>query len=159
MAALKRARARLEAIDDASREPLAIVGMGCRFPGGVDSPQSYWQLLQEGRHGIVAVPPERWDADEFYSDDPQALGKMRFREAGFITDIDRFDAEFFGISPREARRMDPQQRLLLEVAWEALEDAGITRDALGQSETGVFVGVNNSDYFHLQVGPPTDIDT
>jgi mycoketide-CoA synthase len=106
-------------------EPIAVIGMGCRFPGSVNSPAQFWSLLCEGRHGITEVPAERWPIADFLDDDSQAPGKMTTRWGGFIDQVDRFDAAFFGISPREARQMDPQQRLALELAWEALEDGNI----------------------------------
>jgi hypothetical protein len=119
--------ARLLIAEQASTEPIAVVGMGCRFPGGVNNPDQYWDLLTEGRSGIVGVPAQRWDAEAFYTDDHTVPGTICNREGGFLTgwQPDEFDAEFFAISPREAAAIDPQQRLLLEVAYEALEDAGI----------------------------------
>ena len=117
----------MQIAEKAGTEPIAVVGMGCRYPGGVDNPDQYWELLKDGRSGIVRVPPERWDADTYYTDDHTVPGTICNREGGFLTtwQPDEFDAEFFAISPREAAAMDPQQRLLLEVACEALEDAGI----------------------------------
>jgi phthiocerol/phenolphthiocerol synthesis type-I polyketide synthase A len=154
-------RARLEIAEKADTEPIAVVGMGCRFPGGVDNPAQYWRLLQDGASGIVRVPPERWDADTYYSDDHTVPGTICSREGGFLTSWqpDEFDAEFFGISPREAASMDPQQRLLHEVAWEALENAGITAQAIRGTQTSVFVGQTTYDY-GLVCGrlPPEDID-
>ena len=124
--------ARLEIAEKGDTEPIAVVGMGCRLPGGVNNPAQYWQLLQDGASGVVRVPKERWDADAFYSADYTVPGTICSRDGGFLTSWqpDEFDAEFFGISPREATGMDPQQRLLLEVAWEALENAGITAQAI-----------------------------
>lgn len=122
-------------------EPIAIVGIGCRFPGGVDGAPSYWQLMRDGVDAMVDVPRDRWDVRRFYSPDPARPGKMYVRQAGFLRQsIDTFDASFFAMSPREAARLDPQQRLLLEVAWEALEDAGLSQERLQSSNTGVFVG-------------------
>jgi len=120
--------ARLEIAEKADTEPIAVVGMACRFPGGVNTPAQYWQFLKDGASGVVRVPAERWDADAYYSEDHTRPGTICNREGGFLTSWqpDEFDAEFFGISPREAVAMDPQQRLLLEVAWEALENAGVT---------------------------------
>jgi len=118
-------RAEVAALRQGRAEPIAIVGAGCRFPGGVRSPADYWRLLESGRDAIVRIPADRWDADAFYNADPAAPGKMTVREGGFLDAVDRFDADFFRIPPREARQLDPQQRLLLEVAWEALEDAGL----------------------------------
>ena len=138
---------------EGGREPIAVVGMGCRFPGGADDPQSYWELLSRGVDAVGEIPRSRWDADAYYDPDPDAPGKMSTRWGGFLDDVDRFDPQFFGISPREAVSMDPQQRLLLEVAWEALENAGAAPDRLSGSQTGVFVGICNNDYSHLVDGP------
>src|SRR6201995_5211895 len=140
--------ARLALAEQGDTEPIAVVGVGCRFPGGVDDPARYWRLLQDGASGIVQVPSERWDADAFYSDDHTVPGTICSREGGFLTSWrpDEFDAEFFGISPREAAAMDPQQRLLLEVAWEALENPGITAQAIRGTQTSVFVGLTTYDY-------------
>ena len=135
------------------KEPLAIVGIGCRFPGGVHDPSTFWDLVVNAKDGIVDVPPERWDADWLYDPDPNKPGKMFVRKGGFIDQpVDEFDALFFGISPREAERMDPQQRLLLETSWEALEDAGIPADSLAGSNTGVFVGAFTFDNQVTQLG-------
>ena len=141
--------ARLEIAEKGDTEPIAVVGMGCRLPGGVNNPAQYWQLLQDGASGVVRVPKERWDADAFYSADYTVPGTICSRDGGFLTSWqpDEFDAEFFGISPREATGMDPQQRLLLEVAWEALENAGITAQAIRGSQTSIFVGLTTNDYF------------
>jgi phthiocerol/phenolphthiocerol synthesis type-I polyketide synthase C len=140
--------ARLEIAEKGITEPIAVVGMGCRFPGDVNTPDQYWDLLRAGRSGIVRVPANRWDADAFYSDDNSVPGTICTRDGGFITtwQPDEFDAEFFSISPREAAAMDPQQRLLLEVAWEALENAGIPLDAIRGTQASVFVGLTASDY-------------
>ncbi|BAC89885.1 type I polyketide synthase [Gloeobacter violaceus] len=127
-------------------EPIAIVGMGCRFPGGAENPERFWQLLRDGVDAIRDVPPERWNLADLYDPAPGAPGKTCTRRGGFLEQVDRFDAEFFGISPPEAQRMDPQQRLVLEVAWEALEDAAIVPVALAGSRTGVFIGICHSDY-------------
>ena len=112
---------------DAVAEPIAVVGIGCRFPGDVAGPESFWRLLVNGEDGITEVPADRWDVDAFYDPDPSAPGRMTTRWGGFLSDVDGFDADFFGITPREATAMDPQHRILLEVAWEALEHAGIPR--------------------------------
>ena len=153
--------ARLEIAEKGDTEPIAVVGMGCRLPGGVNNPAQYWQLLQDGASGVVRVPKERWDADAFYSADYTVPGTICSRDGGFLTSWqpDEFDAEFFGISPREATGMDPQQRLLLEVAWEALENAGITAQAIRGSQTSIFVGLTTSDYYFQAVpGRPEDVD-
>ncbi|HUY31425.1 MAG TPA: beta-ketoacyl synthase N-terminal-like domain-containing protein [Pirellulales bacterium] len=130
-------------------EPIAVTGIGCRFPGGADCPEAFWRLLAEGRDAVREVPPDRWDADAYYDLNPDAPGKICTRSGGFLDRVDGFDAAFFGISPREATYMDPQQRLLLEVCWEALERAGIAPDSLGGSRTGVFAGLCTNDYFRF----------
>ncbi len=154
--------ARLEIAEKGSTEPVAVVGMGCRFPGGVNDPAQFWELLRAGRSGIVRVPPERWDADAYYSDDNAVPGTICTREGGFLTSWqpDEFDAEFFSIAPREAAAMDPQQRLLLEVAWEALENAGIPSHAIRATPTSVFVGLTANDYMQTFSGRlrPDEID-
>src|SRR5512139_415811 len=147
--ALKDMRSKLDAMERAKTEPIAVIGMGCRFPGSANSPEAFWQLLREGRDAIREVPPERWDIDEYYDPDPDAPGKMYVRKSGFIDQVDHFEPQFFGISPREAMSMDPQQRLLLEVSWEALENAGIIPDKLAGSQTGVFIGISTTDYSSL----------
>jgi acyl transferase domain-containing protein/SAM-dependent methyltransferase/aryl carrier-like protein len=133
-------------LSQGQREPIAIIGMGCRFPGGVDSPTAFWDLLSRGIDAIAPVPPDRWDLDWYYDPDPAVLGKISTREGGFLNQIDGFDPNFFEISPREALTLDPQQRLLLEVSWEALEHANLSAQTLFKSETGVFVGISASDY-------------
>jgi myxalamid-type polyketide synthase MxaC len=155
---LKEARQRLEQVDRAKREALAIIGMGCRFPGAADSPDSYWSLIAEARDAVIDVPRDRWPHEMFFGED-EAVGKMRFRQAGFVDGIGSFDAAFFGISPREAERMDPQQRMLLQVAWDAIDDAGLNVESLAGSRTGVWVGVNSHDYLNLQLRDTESIDT
>ena len=124
-----------------SDEPIAITGIGCRFPGGAGSPEAFWNLISQGKDGIVDVPSDRWDVDRYYDPDPDKPGKMYVKSGGFLDQrIDQFDALFFGVSPREATCMDPQQRVLLEVAWEAMENAGINPEKLRGSDTGVFIG-------------------
>ncbi|MBS1694727.1 MAG: type I polyketide synthase [Actinobacteria bacterium] len=130
----------------ASAEPVAVVGIGCRFPGDVTGPDSYWQLLLDGTDAITTVPADRWNADEYYDADPSAPGRITTRFGGFMSDVAGFDADYFGIAPREAAAMDPQQRILLEVAWEALEHAGIAPDSLDGTRTGVMMGVYYNDY-------------
>ena len=137
----------VEAANARAREPIAIVGMSCRFPGGADDPEQFWSLLSEGRDAIREVPRDRWDIDAYFDPDPDAPGRMSVRAGGFLDRVDGFDAGFFGITPREALTMDPQQRLLLEVTWEALEHAGLAPDRLAGTQTGVFVGICNSDHF------------
>ena len=130
-------------------EPIAIVGIGCRLPGGVDSPQSFWELLREGREVITEIPSERWDLGRHYHPDPSHPLTQHVQRGGFVDGIDQFDATFFGISPREAVCMDPQQRLLLEVAWRALEDAGQPLEAVQSKAIGVFMGISSADYSAL----------
>ncbi len=146
---LHEMQARLDRLEGASREPVAIIGMSCRFPGGANSPDAYWKLLVDGVDAIRETPQERWDVDEFFDPDPDAPGKIYTRWGGYLDSIDQFDPQFFGISPREAQGLDPQQRLLLEVTWEALEYAGQAPDQLVGSSTGVFIGISTNDYFHL----------
>ncbi|WP_175797739.1 non-ribosomal peptide synthetase/type I polyketide synthase [Burkholderia ambifaria] len=132
-------------------EPIAIVGMSCRFPGAAHDLDAYWRLLNDGVDAISEVPRERWDVDAYYDPDPEAPGRMYCRFGGFLEDVDQFDPAFFRITPREAAAMDPQQRLLLEVSHEALEHAGIPVDSLKGSRTGVFVGITTNDYANLQL--------
>jgi len=145
--ALEKLQAKLDAAERRPREPIAILGMGCRYPGGANDPEQYWDLLAAGRDAITEVPPERWDVDAFYDPDPDAPGKIACRFGGFLGGVDRFDAAFFGISPREAESLDPQQRLLLEITHEALENACLAPDRLVDSQTGVFMGLSNGDYY------------
>lgn len=140
----------------AGNEPIAVIGLGCRFPGA-EGPDAFWRLLRDGVDAIGEVPAGRWDADAFY-DAEGAPGKMTTRWGGFLDEVDRFDPHFFGISPREAARMDPQQRMLLEVVWEALEHAGLPSGRLAGSQTGVFIGISSYDYSRLQFSDPAQID-
>ncbi len=157
---LRALRQRLDEMERTAREPIAVVGMACRFPGA-DTPEAFWTLLRDGRDAIIEIPPDRWDVDAYYDPDPAAAGKTYVRRGGFVRDVTRFDAQFFGISPREAASMDPQQRVLLEVAWEALEDAAVVPSRIERGAGGVFVGISNADYAHLhtRAGDPTRIDT
>src|SRR5438034_5666430 len=128
------------------REPIAIVGMACRFPGGANDPGSFWKLLRDGVDAITEVPEERWNAARFYHPNPGAPGRMVSRWGGFVGNVDMFDAAFFGLAPREAARIDPQHRWLAEVTWEAIEDAGLPPEQLADSRTGVFIGISHADY-------------
>ena len=149
--ALEEAESRLTAATLAAREPIAVVGLGCRVPGGGNDAASFWRLIDDGIDAITPVPAERWDHEAFYDPDPTAVGRIATRSGGFLRDIDLFDPAFFGIAPREAEGMDPQQRLLLEVCWEALENAGQAPDRLEGSATGVFFGVCGNDYAYSQL--------
>jgi acyl transferase domain-containing protein len=148
--AIEQLQARLAKVEAARTEPIAIVGLGCRFPGA-DGPAAFWRLLHDGVDAIREVPADRWDVDAYYDPDPATPGHTATRWGGFLDGVDRFDPQFFGISPREAAALDPQQRLLLEVAWEALEHAGTAPDRLNGSRTGVFVGIASCDYSQLQL--------
>src|SRR5580658_2929700 len=158
--ALRKMRQKLDEMERARSEPIAIIGMGCRMPGSVSSPAGYWNLLRNGVDAITEIPSDRWRLEEHYDPRPGLPGKTYSRWGGFMDRIDMFDADFFGIAPREAVRMDPQQRVFLEVAWEALENAGIPPLALKESNTGIFVGTTSTDYLQLHVrhGAPEDLD-
>ncbi|HEV8319553.1 MAG TPA: type I polyketide synthase, partial [Vicinamibacterales bacterium] len=136
----------LHAARQSRPEPIAIIGLGCRLPGGVNGPEEFWHLLENGIDAIGPIPSDRWNVDEVYDPVRTAPGKIYTRSGGFVDRVDEFDPEFFGISPREARHMDPQHRLLLEVAWEALEHAGQPIDQLAGSPSGVFIGIGTYDY-------------
>ncbi|MEM8673191.1 MAG: type I polyketide synthase [Cyanobacteria bacterium P01_G01_bin.67] len=138
-------------------EPIAIIGLGCRFPGA-RNPDAFWQLMHDGVDAITKVPHDRWEIDHVYDPEVGKPGKMSTRYGGFLEQVDQFDPGFFGISPREAERIDPQQRLVLEVAWEAIENAGIAPDTLSGSQTGVFVGIGNYDYGRWQGRDLTEIN-
>jgi acyl transferase domain-containing protein/acyl carrier protein len=157
--ALDEMQAKLDSVEQAGREPIAIVGLGCRFPGGANTPEEYWQLLREGRDAVSTFPEDRRVLAAAAGIDLQALGDAGNWYGGFLEDLDQFDPNMFGISPREAVTMDPQQRLVLEVSWEALERAGIAPDSLAGSTTGVFVGITSNDYVQLaKLGGPAELD-
>ena len=160
LVSLDQMEAKLRAAEQAQHAPIAITGMGFRFPGGASDARSFWNLLLSGKDAITEVPPDRWNVDQFYDPDPDAVGKMYTRWGGFLSQADQFDPHFFGISPREAVSMDPQQRLLLETTWEALENAGAASVKLHGSRTGVFVGMVGSDYASLKMisGGINDVD-
>ena len=152
LAALRRMRERLEALESARSEPLAVVGVGCRLPGAPD-PNAFWDLLRHGGDAVRVIPPDRWDVSRYAwpGADTEHAGadQQPVYQAGLLDCVDGFDAEFFGIAGREAQLMDPQQRLFLEVAWEALESAGIRPTSLRGTRTGVFVGATTTDYLHM----------
>jgi acyl transferase domain-containing protein len=158
--ALEKMQARLEANEKEKTEPIAIIGLGCRFPGGANSPEKFWSLLRAGFDAVGQIPPDRWNADAYYDPDPDMPGKMYTRHGAFLDELGAFDSGFFGISPREASVLDPQQRLILEVSWEAIEHAGLAASGLAGSRTGVFVGIGSHDYSELQAktNDPTRID-
>lgn len=141
-----------------SNEPIAIIGIGCRFPGGAHSPEKFWQLIRDGSDAITEIPPDRFDIARFYDTRPATPGKVISKWGGFLPDVDKFDATFFGISPREAERLDPQQRLLLEASWEALENAGQTPERLADSPAGVFIGMWINDFEDRLFADPDKID-
>jgi acyl transferase domain-containing protein/2-polyprenyl-3-methyl-5-hydroxy-6-metoxy-1,4-benzoquinol methylase/acyl carrier protein len=159
--ALEKMEAKVKSLQNASREPIAIIGLGCQFPGGANDPESFWRILRDGVDAISEVPADRWDIDAFYDPDPEAPGKISTRWGGFIQGVDQFDPQLFGISPREAASMDPQQRILLETCWKALEHSGQAPDQFTGSRTGVFIGIVNDDYAKLQLNDDgiTRIDT
>lgn len=149
--AMKELRTKLEAVEYAKTEPIAIIGMSCRFPKA-DTPEEFWKLLRNGVDTVSEVPKDRWDVDAYYDPDPDAMGKLYTREGAFLTQVDQFDPLFFGISPREAESIDPQHRLLLELSWEALERAGQAPNR-APMRTGVFMGLNESDYGRMPLPP------
>lgn len=147
--AIQKLRARLDAVENASREPVAVIGIGCRFPGGANGPDDFWRLLETGVDVSTDIPADRWNVESFFDPNPDTPGKMYTRSGAFLSNADSFDAPFFGIAPREASAMDPQQRLLLEVAWEALEHAGQAPSRLAGADAGVFIGISTNDYSQL----------
>jgi acyl transferase domain-containing protein/acyl carrier protein/phospholipid N-methyltransferase len=137
------------------KERIAIIGIGCRFPGGIHDAETFWKLLEDGRDAVCDVPADRWNVERFYDNETGLAGKSIAKRGGFVDGLDQFDPQFFGISPREAPHIDPQQRLLLETAWEAMEDAGLVLDLEKGTDLGVFVGVSHNDYQIIQ-GTPWD---
>ena len=149
---LEKMQSQLTTIESAKTEPIAIIGMGCRFPMA-ETPEAFWQMLWDGIDAVTEVPQQRWDIENYYDADPSQPGKMYARSGGFLAQVDGFDGDFFGLAPREINHIDPQQRLLLEVCWEAIERAGISPSRLQGSPTGVFMGVMNQDYSQFTHDP------
>ena len=155
---IRRLKAQLAEARTLAQEPVAIIGMALRFPGGIVRLDDFWQLLTAGGSAVSPIPAERWDRDALYHADADQPGKTYARHLAFINDVDQFDAEFFGITPREAESMDPQHRILLELSWEALEHAGIPPTQLAGTNAGVYVALCHSDYGHLLLERRDDID-
>ncbi|WP_439551419.1 SDR family NAD(P)-dependent oxidoreductase [Falsiroseomonas sp.] len=151
-------RRRVDELAAARNTPVAVIGMACRFPGA-ETPDALWHLLAEGRDAIGPIPADRWDSDAWHSPDPDQPGRIAFSEAGFISDVDAFDAARFGIAAREAAGMDPQHRLLLELAWHALEAAALQPDALGGTRAGLFLGLNAGDHLQAVMTDPARLGT
>jgi myxalamid-type polyketide synthase MxaB len=147
--ALKQAETKLEMMERSKSEAIAIVGIGCRFPGNANTPELFWDLLSNGQDSVREIPLERWDIDSYYDPNPDAPGKMYIRHAALVEQVDQFDPQFFGVSGKEAHSLDPQQRFILEVTWEALERAGINPQELENTQTGVFLGIGQNDYANL----------
>jgi acyl transferase domain-containing protein/SAM-dependent methyltransferase len=155
---LREMRGKLDELERRKNDPIAIVGLGLRLPGGACDETSLWRMLAQGSDAVTEIPKEHWDIDTYYDPDPDKPGKMNIRHGAFLTGVDQFDADFFGVSPREAVSMDPQQRLLMEVSWGALENAAIAPASLFGSQTGVFVGMGNNDYWRMVYGNEEQID-
>jgi acyl transferase domain-containing protein/SAM-dependent methyltransferase len=158
LAELRRLRNKVDEMDRRQKEPIAIVGFGLRFPGGAHDEFSLWQILAQGVNTVTEIPGDRWNLDDYYDPDAGKPGKMYTRHGACLRGVDQFDAEFFGVSPREAASIDPQHRLLLETSWEALENAAIAPATLRDSQTGVFVGIGNSDYWRLVYADEERVD-
>src|SRR5262245_29964411 len=143
---IERMEAKLQEAERSRSAPIAVIGLGCRFPGGANNPESYWNNLRNGVDAIREAPLERWNLEDYRSSGLDDQERPFCRYAGFLEQVDRFDAEVFGISPREARLIDPQQRLLLQVSWEALEHAGVAASRITGTDTGIFIGIMSMDY-------------
>ncbi len=158
-AALQKEKDRAEELQRRLDEPIAIVAMSCRYPGGVSSPEGLWELVVEGREGVSGFPDRPgWEVEGLFDPDPDAVGRSSTDQGGFLHGAGWFDPGFFGISPREAERLDPQQRLLLETSWEAIERAGLHPSSLDRSLTGVYIGIQHSDYAQRHLGSLGDLD-
>ncbi len=147
---LKKSKDSVQRLEKEKYEPIAVIGLGCRYPGGANSPERLWEILQNGEDVITEMVDQRWSSADVYDPDPEAVGKLYTKANGLVDNVDQFDAEFFGIAPVEATLMEPQQRLLLETNWDALEHAGIAPESLMGSKTGVYVGICHMGYSHLQ---------
>ncbi|WP_189525043.1 type I polyketide synthase [Nostoc sp. 'Peltigera membranacea cyanobiont' 232] len=156
--ALNEAKERLKAVEAKQSEPIAVVGLGCRFGNDISTPQAFWSFLKAGGNTLRDIPRDRWNVSDFYDSDREKAGRIYVSQGGFLNDISMFDAQFFGIAPREALHIDPQQRLLLEVAYEALEDAAMAAPTSRTGKTGVFIGITNNDYTRL-IAPGGDYST
>jgi acyl transferase domain-containing protein len=158
--AIEELQAKLDTVERKRHEAIAIIGIGCRIPGGANDPEEFWRLLREGRSGVREITSDRWDANAYYDPDPDAPGKIATSFGAFLDQVDRFEPQFFEIAPREALTMDPQQRLLLEVSWEALENAGQSPAKLNHTRTGVYIGICGNDYAQLllEAGNPALVD-
>ncbi|WP_448265689.1 SDR family NAD(P)-dependent oxidoreductase [Nostoc sp. DSM 114159] len=156
--ALNEAKERLKAVEAQQSEPIAVVGLGCRFGKNISTPEAFWSFLKAGGNTLTDVPSDRWNISDFYDSDRGKPGKIYVSQGGFLDDVSMFDAHFFGIAPREALHIDPQQRLLLEVGYEALEDAGMAAPTARIGKTGVFIGITNNDYARL-IAPGGDYST
>src|SRR5262245_30677278 len=143
---IERMEAKLQQAERSMSAPVAVIGLGCRFPGGANSPERYWENLRNGVDAISEAPQERWNLEDYRGSGLDDQERSFCRYAGFLDHVDQFDAEFFSISPREARMIDPQQRLLLQVSWEALEHAGVAPSRLSGTDTGIFIGIMSMDY-------------
>ena len=155
--ALAAMRARLERAEAERNVPVAVAGLACRFPSA-ETADAFWESLAGGVDAVRPIPADRWDRDAWFDPDPEARGRIAYREAACLDDVDGFDADLFGIAAREAAGMDPQQRILLEVAWHALEDAGIAPDRLQRRSVGVFLGINGTDHLQMALADPDLLD-
>lgn len=149
--ALQAAQKKIDSLEKQKSEPIAIIGMACRFPGNIHSPDDFWNLLVSGKETIAEIPDSRWNSQDYYSSNYDEAGKIITRQGSFFTNVQESDPAFFDISPKEAKSMDPQQHMLLEVCWESLEHANIVPQSLSGTKTGVFIGICNQDYSHLSM--------
>ena len=140
-------------VPSVSLEPIALVGIGLRLPGGADDVSSFWKLMCDRTDAVTEIPPDRWDISRFYDPVPNLSAKTPSKWGGFIPDVFHFDPVFFGLSPSEAEAMDPQQRLLLEASWHALEDAGMPLSRADRAPLGVFVGISTNDHLVMHSSP------